>query len=232
MSGKDVTVKKSTAISDARPDFLKTDKPAGNENVGAGDVQIPRLKLTQKLSPECDQHSPAYIEGCAPGMIVNTVTQEVVDSLNVVNIFYKREFAVYTKREAGGGGFHGSVDTEAAGWEMVRELGGSPDSHTVRETGKHMVLTLDDEGNPTMEALMLMDGSKIAASNGWNTNIARIKDVDRFATVWNISTVTQSNAKGSWFNYSINFVGYVDESLYKSAKALYEKVAPKVAKAA
>jgi len=226
-------VKDIATVTDKLPAFLKkADGPvAGNENVGAGDIAPPYIKLIQQLSPELNPSSANYIEGAKAGQIVNTVTRNVVDGLNLVNVFYKREYAVYTKREAGGGGFHGACDSQEEGWALVQEVNGSPDTHTVRETGKHLVLLLDDKGDPTMEALMLMDGSKIATSNQWNTAIATTK-VDRFASVWNVSTVAQSNSKGSWFNYSINFVGYTDESLYAAAKTIYERVAIPQAKAA
>ena len=38
----------------------------GNENVG-NNVQIPRVKLLQKMSNEVDKHHAAYVEGCEPG---------------------------------------------------------------------------------------------------------------------------------------------------------------------
>ena len=225
MSKKEISNPKGSSIASV-PSFLQVDKPAGNENVTSDDMQLPRLKLTQTLSPELDSGSASYIEDAKAGQIINTVTHEASDSLNVVNIFYKREFAVYQKREAGSGGFQGAFETESAALDHIRNIGGTPDKYVVKETGKHLLLLLDDDGNPTMEAMCMMDGSKIQTSNQWNTSIAMIKGVDRFASVWNLSTVRQSNSKGSWHNYAVNFVGYVDEELYNTAKALYEKIAP------
>jgi hypothetical protein len=222
---KDISKSKSSSIASV-PSFLQTDKPAGNENVTSDDMQLPRLKLTQTLSPELDTGSASYIEGATAGQIINTVTHTAVDSMNVVNIYYKREFAVYQKREAGSGGFQGAFETESAALDHIRSIGGSPDQYVVKETGKHLLLILDDDGNPQMEAMCLMDGSKIQTSNSWNTSIAMIKGVDRFASVWNLSTVRQSNSKGSWHNYAVDFVGYVDEELYGYSKNLYERVAP------
>ena len=207
------------------PDFLKVKKPLGNENVDAQDKTIPRIKLLQKLSPELDSSSPNYIAGAKPGMIINTVTMEAFEELLCVNIFYRREFAVYADRQAGGGGFHGAFPTEAEALAKVKELGGDSATHVIRETGNHALLLLDADGNATMEAICLMDGSKLTVSNNWNTAIARIKDVDRFASVWSLGSTTQSNSKGSWSNYTVNFAGYVDEQLYKVAKALYDSIA-------
>tara|TARA_B100001750_G_scaffold236029_2_gene239346 strand:- start:3923 stop:4615 length:693 start_codon:yes stop_codon:yes gene_type:complete len=220
-----MTTKKETALSaDKIPDFLQNSN-LGNENVGADDLQTPRIKLLQQLSPELDENSASYVEGAKQGHMLNTVTGTVHDFIYVVNIFYTREFAVYSKRELGGGGFHGSASTESEAMDRISEIGGTPDSHVIRETGKHVLLLLNEETyDPSSEAMMLMDGSKLTVSNQWNSKL-RMQNTDRFASVWKVGSVRQSNSKGQWWNFSIDFHGWVDKDLHEHAKTLYNRLA-------
>tara|TARA_B100000809_G_scaffold33290_3_gene29096 strand:- start:3760 stop:4449 length:690 start_codon:yes stop_codon:yes gene_type:complete len=219
-----MATKNKTALSAEKiPDFLQNSN-LGNENVGASDLQTPRIKLLQQLSPELDENSASYIEEAKQGDMLNTVTGTVHNTLYVVNLFYTREFAVYSKRELGGGGFHGSASTESEAMDRINEIGGTPDSHVVRETGKHILLLLDEENyEPSSEAMMLMDGSKLTVSNQWNSKL-RMQNTDRFASVWKVGTVRQSNSKGQWWNFSINFHGWVDKDLHEHAKTLYNRL--------
>ena len=71
------TVSKLVASTDELPAHLKLVEGAGrgNENVGQN-VQIPRIKLLQKMSNEVDKHHGSYVEGCEPGHMVNTLTNQ------------------------------------------------------------------------------------------------------------------------------------------------------------
>jgi len=207
------------------PAFLKVDKPVGNENVSTQDMQTPRLKLLQSMSPEIDSGSQYYVEGAKAGHIYNTVTGDLMDSVNCVNVYYDRDYAVYEDRSFGTGGFQGTFPTEAAAREQIKALDGKPGQYVVRDTAKHMLILLDDKGDPKIEALCLMDGTKLLCSDKWNTKLSMLK-VNRFDSVWQLSTVRNENSKGHWFNYDIDFVGYVDEELHNYAESLYQRVAP------
>jgi hypothetical protein len=121
-------------------------------------------------------------------------------------------------------GYFGRTDSLAEAQEIRQGLEGDADNYNIVETGKHVVILLDENGEPTSEAIIAMDGTKLQTSNTWNSNIALTK-ADRFASVWTLSTIRQSNSKGSWFNYKTDFKGWVDEPLYEHAKGLYEKLA-------
>lgn len=59
------------------PDYLSDLIPQeGFEEVGAGDVKIPRLALAQALSPQIDSTEPNYIPGLEKGDFFNTMSGE------------------------------------------------------------------------------------------------------------------------------------------------------------
>src|SRR5271156_5061436 len=61
------------------PDYLSsyaTEKPEGFEEVGAGDVKVPRLAVAQKGNPQVEEGNKDYIPGLRPGQFFNTTTGE------------------------------------------------------------------------------------------------------------------------------------------------------------
>ena len=74
---KAVAKNRQTGIAVIDPAVLEKDAGAGLSQVTSQDLSIPRLKVLMQLSPECNKSKPSYIEGAQPGMILNTVTQEL-----------------------------------------------------------------------------------------------------------------------------------------------------------
>ena len=88
--------------TDSLPAHLKVVEGAGrgNENVGQN-VQIPRIKLLQKMSNEVDKHHASYVEGCEPGHLVNTLTNHNYgNDLYVLSLHFKTEFVVWRRSPA------------------------------------------------------------------------------------------------------------------------------------
>lgn len=78
-SKKEELTKPVTAITAAAPAYLDaytTEKPEGFEEVGAGDVKVPRLAVAQALTPQLEESNANYIEGLKKGDFYNTVTGE------------------------------------------------------------------------------------------------------------------------------------------------------------
>jgi hypothetical protein len=221
MTAKNVATANATSLT-APPDWLQGSN-LGNENVSSDDMTRPRLKLTQQMSPELVEGGPNYIEGVKQGQILNTVTKKAVDTLDVVNLYYTREYALYGNRQKGMTGYFGRAGTETEALAIRDSLEGDADNYSIVETGQHLVIILDENHNPESEAVVSMDGTKMQTSNTWNSNIA-LTHADRFASIWTLSTIRQSNSKGSWFNYKTDFKGWVDKDLHDHAKSLYEQI--------
>lgn len=213
----------STAVSlfgdktGALPAHLQTDAPAGNENVTSEDMATPRLNLLQQLSPECQT-----VDGAKPGMLYNTVTGELYDTVNLINLFFRKQYAVF-KIRAKGQGFEGNFSTQAEAAAHMATLD-SPNDWNIVDTDQHYCLLLDEEGNGVSPVLIYMSASKLRVSKDWNTEIQlKGPQADRFAGVWNLSSVTEKNGAGQPYeNLKVEFMGWAPEDLYAAAKDAYQ----------
>lgn len=203
------------------PAHLQNASNAGNEGVSSEDLAIPRLSLLQALSPQLDKTKPEYVKGAEPGQYHNSVTNEVMDGLYVINLFYKRTVSVFKKRDLGGG-FQGNFETKTEALEELRSKGLQPDQYDLVDTANHYLLMLNNDGKPKGPAIFSMNGSKLRVSNKWNSQImTEAPESPRFSTVWSLGSAVQSNNKGSWANTHVSFVGFASEELFKEAEEYY-----------
>ena len=74
--------------------LFETDANAGSQNMTQEDLALPFLKVLGQLSPEVNKRDGKYVEGAEPGMILNTVTNEVFDGakgIDVLPVFYESD---------------------------------------------------------------------------------------------------------------------------------------------
>lgn len=210
------------STGDTLPAHLQQGVGLGNENVTADTMALPRIDMIQMLSPQKQKANAKYIEGAKDGDLFNTLTGELYTHVFLVNLVFERQFSIFKDRKLGGG-FEGSFDSmEAAVAHMERE-GLDPKQYDVSETGIHKCLMLDESGNPKQPVLIYMAKSKLRVSNAWNSNIQlKNQGADRFATVWTLSSVEESNKQGQpYFNYKVDFAGFAGEALFAEAKKFY-----------
>ena len=206
------------------PDHLANRGSLGNERVSAEDQTIPRLNLLQQLSPQCNEAKPEFVATAKAGLFHNSITNDLYESVMVVNLSYRRTIAAFKKRELGGGFAGNYEDTQAAEAGLI-EAGLDPKSYDLVDTANHYCLLLDDEGAPLQTVMLSMNGSKMRVSNQWNTQImARGDDIPRFSGVWKLSSVKQSNAKGTWSNIHVDYLGYASETLVNEAESIYKSL--------
>lgn len=205
------------------PAHLRTGTGLGNQNVTAEDRAMPYINVLQALSPQIDE-----LEGAKAGQFHNSITNELSNELFVMNLNFSRNFAVFKKRNLGGG-FEGGYDTRQAAEAHIRDnLNGAFNDFDVVETHTHVCLLLDitDDGAvPVQPVILNMSGTKVRVSKSWNSEIdVRHGGADRFASVWRLFTRKQSNTKGSWYNMGVEFAGWAPEDLYGEARKYYDAV--------
>jgi hypothetical protein len=88
----------------AMPDWAKEySGPVGTENIDSGDVNIPRLKLAQSMTPEVKDRI------VQDGDLFHSITKEVIIAVGssglVVPVVYQKEFILWRDRSDGGGIF-------------------------------------------------------------------------------------------------------------------------------
>lgn len=219
MAGKSLA---TFAPSKELPAHLQNGHGLGNENVTSANLSIPKIDIIQQMSPQKIKTSAAYIDGAEDGKLFNSLSGELYDAVFVINLTFETQYSVFRKRTAGGG-FEGFFDSEAAAKQHLDANNFDPSLYDITETGIHKCLLLDENGHPQQPVLIYMSRSKIKVSNGWNTAIQlEGQGADRFATVWRLSTVQETNRSGQpYYNYKVEFAGFAGEDLYAEAKKNY-----------
>lgn len=216
---------KTTAVADARPDYMSKGTGRGNEEVNASHVTIPRVKLLQKMSDEVDRHHIGYIKDAKDGDFLNSLTKENYgDSIYVIPIKFKEEFAVWRKRDAGGG-LIGTFKTEADARAAVTGNEKPQDLDIVQGHAHVLLIKNPETGALSKPIIMDFSSSKLRVSRGWNSQID-IKGGDRFTGLWKLSSVAaMSKSKQQFMTLEVSFVGWAQEEDYKAAEAYYEQFA-------
>ena len=226
-----VTEKKEGALATFD---MEADAAQGAQNISQEDLALPFLKILGQLSPEVNKRDGKYVDGAEPGKIINTVTNELYDTLNVIPCHYKRQYIEWQDRGTSTGApvaIHDAdsdiVSQTTRGKDYKDRL---PNGNYLDNTASHFVLTLGD--NP-QTALISMKSTQLKVSRKWNSMMMGIKMQGKnglftpptYSHIYNLKTVQMSNDKGTWFGWDISKVGPVSEKgLYDIAKNFAEKI--------
>ena len=226
-----VTEKKEGALATFD---MEADAAQGAQNISQEDLALPFLKILGQLSPEVNKTHGKYVKDAEPGKIINTVTNTLYDSLNVVPCHYKRQYIEWQDRGQSTGApvaMHDAnsdiVSQTTRGKDYKDRL---PNGNYLDNTASHFVLTLDD--NP-QTALISMKSTQLKVSRKWNSMMMGIKMQGKnglftpptYSHIYKLSTVQMSNDKGTWFGWDVSKVGPVtDKAIYDMAKSFAESV--------
>lgn len=204
----------SAALSD--DDFFGL--PTGMEDVSSADVSLPRWTILQGMSPQVNPRKDEYVEGAKVGMIMNTATGFVTDSIKVVMAAYQRRNIEWVPRDkpcpipgfpqiTGGGlyrdyGTDDSVLEECTRWE---------DNGSIwTKLGNELVVTgtwytIDPDTLST--AFIAMGKTQFTPSKklmaGIRDEKVNIKGVLQpaplFYRVWELNTRLKQDGENEWF---------------------------------
>ena len=215
--------------------MFEADANTGFGNMDTDDYALPFLRVLGQLSPECNKRDAKYVDGAEPGMIFNTVTKQLYDGeagVNVIPCYYKREYVEWSDRGEGTSApvaIH-SVDSGIIK-DATRDAGYKdrlPNGNYLENTASYFV-TIDDGTS----ALISMKSTQLKVSRSWNSMMNSIKLKGKngmftpamYSHVYNLKTVQQSNDKGTWFGWTVEKVGPVqDKDLYEAAKSFASSV--------
>jgi len=227
-----VAEKKEGALA---ANLFEADANQGTQNISQEDLALPFLKILGQLSPEVNKRDGKYVEGAEPGKIINTVTNALYDTINVIPVFYKRQYIEWQDRGTSGSGapvaIHDAdsdiVNQTTRGKDYKDRL---PNGNYLDNTASHFVLTVGD--NPST-ALISMKSTQLKVSRKWNSMMMGIKMQGKnglftpptYSHIYKLSTTQMSNDKGTWFGWDVSKVGPVENAdLYGTAKAFAESV--------
>jgi hypothetical protein len=191
----------------------------GFEGTSIKDLSIPFINVLQPMSPEVAEET---IPGARPGMLLNSVTKEIMKQpLIVIPLEKEESWVEWVPRTKGGG----LVDRHEPNSELVlgliKQNGGSrippkdaegkrisfksPKGNDVIETHYTYCLILNEEGNSVEGYCVLSFASaKIKAYKDWMTALYTQKGRPPiFANRAKISTSKQTNEQGTFYVYSI-----------------------------
>ena len=217
--------------------LFEGDANAGFQTMSQDDLALPFLKVLGQLSPEVNTRHAKHIKGAEPGMILNTVTNELHDGakgIQVIPCFYKREYVEWKDR---GESMGAPVGVHAANSDVVSSAKRDnmnkdrlPNGNYLENTANHFVILL---GSSPTTALLSMKATQLKVSRKWNSMMMGIKMQGKnglftpptYSHIYNLKTVQMSNDKGTWFGWDVSKVGPVtDKSVYDIAKGFAERV--------
>jgi len=239
-----VAVKEETALVTGQ-DLYLNDAGAGFEEAGSESYAIPFLSILQSGSPQVKKSDGAYIKGAEEGMLFNSVTNEVYsgeDGIEIIPCHYTQRFIEWKLRENGGGfvGEHlpsDSIVGECTKDEKFRSI--TANGNQLVDTRNHYVLIRKDgslvpaimslsssQTKKSKQLMSLLQGIKVK-----NPTTGMFEIAPMYSNILRISTVAESNDKGSWFGYRFAIAGKVtDEAEYIEAKSFAHAIKSGMAK--
>ena len=221
-----VATKKEGALA---TNLFEADANQGAQNISQEDLALPFLKILGQLSPEVNKRDGKYVEGAEPGKIINTVTNQLFDEVNVVPCHYKRQYIEWQDRGQSTGA---PVAIHEADSDIISQTTRDksykdrlPNGNYLDNTANHFVLQL---GDTPQSALISMKSTQLKVSRKWNSMMMGLKMQGKnglftpptYSHIYKLKTVQMSNDKGTWFGWDVEKVGPVtDKGIYDMAKS-------------
>ena len=217
--------------------LFEADADKGSQNMTQEDLALPFLKVLGQLSPEVNKRDGKYVEGAEPGMILNSVTNEVFDGtkgINVLPVYYERKLVEWQDRGDSKGApvaiHNAESDIMSQTTRDKSYKDRLPNGNYIENTANHFVILLGD--SPTT-ALISMRATQLKISRKWNSMMMGIKLQGKnglftpptYSHIYKLKTVQMSNDKGTWFGWDVSQIGPIkDKGVYDIAKNFAEKV--------
>ena len=226
-----VATKKEGALA---TNLFEADANQGAQNISQEDLALPFLKILGQLSPEVNKRDGKYVEGAEPGKIINTVTNKLYDEIEVIPVFYKRQYVEWADRGTSTGA---PVAIHSADSDIISQTTRGKDykdrlanGNYLENTANHYVIYLNDT---PQQAMVSMKSTQLKVSRKWNSMMMGIKMQGKnglftpptYSHIYKLKTVQMSNDKGTWFGWDVEKVGPVgDKNIYDMAKSFATSV--------
>lgn len=231
MTTKKKTTKAEVAKTDdnnalALPFDYGADAGMGTDDLSQAERGVPFLKILQAQSPEVIGPGDAKIEGAAAGMLLNTGTGELHDSITVVPACRLHVIQEWRPRKQGGGLVSQTLiepgqdypdfykDAMARCEQAGRKFGdfwtGEPKaegSNELAECYQVFAVALDANGEPVGMVVVPFASSAIKVyRKRYSRRIGQLRGKPpMFAFPITLTTEQETNDDGTWFNYVISF---------------------------
>jgi len=226
----DIKAKTNGSVS-----LFGNDLSKGFENMTQDDLALPFIRILGQLSPQVTQGDAKYIEAAKPGMIYNTVTNDLFDGkkgIKVIPCYYKKDYPEWSDRGDGPGApvaIHlpnsPVISTGKRDGSKIR----LPNGNYLEETASYYIMVQSKTGAYT-PALITMKSTQLNVSKKWNSMMKTIQMPDgkggfaippMHGVVYNLASTLQKNDKGSWYGWVVTMdriLDQADKTLYLNAK--------------
>jgi len=234
---KEANIMKRENAGALSTNLFEADADAGSQNISQEDLALPFLKVLGQLSPEVNKRNGKYVEGAEPGMILNTVTNDIYDGskgIEVLPVYYQRQYVEWQDRGESKGA---PVAIHSAASDIMGKTTRDksykdrlPNGNYIENTANHYVVLL---GKTPTTALISMKATQLKVSRKWNSMMMGIKmqgakglfTPPTYSHIYKLKTVQMSNDKGTWFGWDVSKIGPVSEKpVYAIAKTFAERV--------
>lgn len=249
MDKKKDELTKATGTALAVIDY-KADAGLGMEEADKDSFAIPFLAVLQGLSPQIET-----VPGAKPGLIINTITNELMDGAEIIPVAFQRRYLRWTPRNAGGG-FKGQLtvaEVEAMiasgaakanggkkGTSLCVQENGQPGDE-LKDTRIHFVLMRSPSTGFWQPAIFSLASTAIKRSKRLLTMLDGIKEIGpdnkpftppSFSRIVRVTTEKETNAEGTWYSPVFAIASKVEDAdLYASAKKLHGQIVSGLVKA-
>jgi len=218
----------------------------GFSGIGQDDLSIPFLSILQSGSPEVKEEDPKYIKGATPGMVINTVTKELLEarasknaSITVIPCGYMKRWVEWKPKNAGGG-FVKAHETDEILKQTKKGTGQQqnkdflPNGNIIETTAYHSVMLV--RGKSVVAAIIALKSTGLKYSRKWNTNQTNIRMVNpttgkefmppMYAFTWHLSTRPEVRDGNTWFSFTDIVKGdlVTDTDIFGESKQLAKSV--------
>jgi hypothetical protein len=222
------------------PDYLRRAEgvpPMGLENLERSDMTLPRLGLAQALSPQVSESDPKSIDNLRPGMFFNTITREIYGKrVQLVPLLFYKTRILFGPMDEGGGlrcqspdnligiGEPGGTCIKCPFSQFGSARNGEGKGTACNQFYNYAALVVKDNAvTPEQLLVFSLKSSALKVAKDWNALI-RIRNLDIFAGVYELTSVERKNEIGRWFEPVINPAGNVTRETYEAAKLAYNAV--------
>ena len=232
----------------AAPDFMKQYAGEGAENIANSEVEIPRIKLIQALSPELQEQ-----DDLKQGEFWHTVAEQSLGkSLNIVPLYIAQVYILWNPREGGGGilaraddGVHWSPNsgefsvkinkgTKTVTWKMAPTVAASrlaewgtydPDNDKSQPAATKMynVVAFLPDFPELSPCVITLQRSAIKVARRFLGKL-KITRAPSYGQVFTVSSTQEQGDQGPYWNYKLSSNGFVtDENAFNHYRGLYEQ---------
>lgn len=206
----------ATAIK-KQEDTLPADMLEEFEGMGTeftqDEVVYPFVSRIQTNSPQLIPGDAQYVEEAKPGHLLHTATRRVYEELNFVPLKFQQIIIQWRDRDSGGG-FVAAFEPGDANKPATHKVENvdvvTDDPQSYLETNLQYICMFFDGDIPLGPAVLSCNKSQLKYARRFNVALqskkmtlgdGRTIRAPIFSHVYPLSTVQDSNAKGSWFSF-------------------------------